>query len=123
MDEPDTQFRKWILVIDVYHLEITRIWRHCFHRVTKATIDISTLVPSCNSSSFYMAFVETTGCGLWFGTVNGFIQSCMYSYYALIPMRFSLPKWIAMMLTMLQIMQMFWSIFITVLGYYYVQIA
>lgn len=34
----------------------------------------------------------------------------MYSYYALQAMRFSLLKWISMMLTMLQIIQMFWGI-------------
>ncbi|CAD1470811.1 unnamed protein product, partial [Heterotrigona itama] len=34
----------WSLVMNIYHHEITRIRRHCFHRVPEAAIDISTLV-------------------------------------------------------------------------------
>ena len=74
--------------MDIYHDEINRIWRHCFHRVTKATIDISTLVPSVLLYT-WLSFVESAGYSMWFGMVNGFIHSCMYSYYALKAMRFS----------------------------------
>ena len=38
-------------------------------------------------------------------------------------MKFYLPKWIAIMLTTLQIVQMLWCIIITISAYYYVQIV
>ncbi|CAD1468412.1 unnamed protein product [Heterotrigona itama] len=71
----------------------------------------------------WFSFVETAGSSMWFGMINAFIHSCMYSYYALKAMRFKPPKWTAMTLTMLQITQMFWGIFITISTYYYAQIA
>ena len=43
--------------MDIYHDEINRIWRHCFHHVTNATIDIFTLVSSHNSFSLYMTLI------------------------------------------------------------------
>ncbi|KOX68696.1 Elongation of very long chain fatty acids protein 6 [Melipona quadrifasciata] len=71
----------------------------------------------------WFSYVETSGSSIWFGTVNAFIHSCMYCYYALRAMRYNPPKWIAMTLTTLQIAQMILGIIITVSIYYYVQIA
>ena len=70
----------------------------------------------------WLSFVEIIGCGSWFSLVNAFIQCCMYSYYTLKAMRFSLPKWISMILTALQIVKMFWGIII-ISAYYYVHVA
>ena len=71
----------------------------------------------------WFSYVEAAGSSMWFGVVNLFVHCCMYFYYALKAMRFNPPKRISKMLTMLQITQMFWGIFITISAYYYVQIA
>ena len=71
----------------------------------------------------WLSVMEATGSGNWFSLVNAFIHSCMYSYYALKAIRFSVPKWFSKTLTMLQIAQMFWGIVITISAYYYVHIA
>lgn len=44
--------------MDIHSDEITGIRRHCFHRVAKTTIDISTLVPSRDSFSLWMALLR-----------------------------------------------------------------
>lgn len=45
------------LVVDLCPIEASRIWRHSLHCVTKATVDFSTLVPSCNSPSLYLVLL------------------------------------------------------------------
>ena len=67
--------------------------------------------------------IEISGYSRWFTIVNSFIHSWMYSYYALKAMGFKLPKWFAMTITILQIAQMFWGIFVTISAYYYAYIA
>ncbi|KAF3425750.1 hypothetical protein E2986_12349 [Frieseomelitta varia] len=71
----------------------------------------------------WFSYVETTGSGIWFSLINTFIHSIMYSYYALKAMRFRVPKSISIILTTLQIIQMFWGIVITTSAYYYIYIA
>ena len=44
--------------------------------------------------------------GRWFITMNYTIHSLMYTYYAFKAMRFYIPKWVSMVITTLQIMQM-----------------
>lgn len=58
-----------------------------------------------------------------FTLVNIFVYSCIYSYYALKVIEFYLSKWIAITLTLLQMVQMsFWVISVIISAYYYVQI-
>ena len=71
----------------------------------------------------WLSYVETIGSGIWFSLINAFIHSNMYSYYALRAMQFRIPKCISIMLTVLQIIQMFWGMVITTSVYYYVHIA
>lgn len=45
--------------------------------------------------------------GFWFGGMNYFIHTVMYTYYALRAMGFRVPSVVAQLITMLQIIQMF----------------
>ena len=44
--------------------------------------------------------------GFWFGGINYFIHTLMYSYYALMTMGYRLPSTVAQLITVLQIVQM-----------------
>ncbi|XP_033355328.1 elongation of very long chain fatty acids protein 6-like [Bombus vosnesenskii] len=70
----------------------------------------------------WYSYGETSATGRWFTTMNLFVHSWMYSYYALKAMRFSLPKWIAITITMLQLLQMVIGCVIVFAAYYYMQI-
>lgn len=66
--------------------------------------------------------MEDAGYAKWFAFMNGFIHSCMYTFKAL---GYRPPKWIAMMITLTQLSQMFvvlWVVFYpqTITAYYYV---
>ncbi|CAD1468679.1 unnamed protein product, partial [Heterotrigona itama] len=67
----------------------------------------------------WLCFIEDTAYSRWNGTINFFIHSWMYSYYTLKAMRFNPPKWVTMTITTLQIVQMIWGCFITIIAYNY----
>ncbi|XP_050593834.1 elongation of very long chain fatty acids protein 6-like [Bombus affinis] len=69
----------------------------------------------------WLCFIETTAYARWNAVVNFFVHSWMYSYYALKATRFDPPKWIAMMITTLQTVQMIWGCFVTIMAYSYVK--
>ena len=50
--------------------------------------------------------------GVWFGTVNFFVHSIMYSYYAIKASGRNPPRWFARGITTLQLSQMFLGIFL-----------
>lgn len=54
----------------------------------------------------WIVFVENSAVGPFFGGVNVFIHSLMYTYYALQTVNIRLPKIISMILTMMQTTQM-----------------
>lgn len=58
------------------------------------------------------AYKDHTASGRWFIWMNYSVHAFMYTYYALRAMRVRLPKMAAMMVTILQIMQMVGGVFI-----------
>ena len=69
----------------------------------------------------WLSFVETIGCGSWFSKrFYTFLHVFLLCFES---KRFSLPKWISIMLTTLQIVQMFWGIIIIFSAYYYVHVT
>lgn len=69
----------------------------------------------------WYSYAETSATGRWFITMNLFVHSWMYSYYALKAMGFSPPKWIAITITTLQLMQMIVGCVIVFVAYLYRQ--
>ncbi|KAK7475834.1 hypothetical protein BaRGS_00032884, partial [Batillaria attramentaria] len=53
----------------------------------------------------------------WFMVMNYIVHSLMYTYYALRAMRFRFPKFISIVITTLQLMQMIIGVVINVLTY------
>lgn len=49
--------------------------------------------------------------GVWFGTVNYFVHAIMYSYYAVKASGRNPPKWLAKVITTVQLSQMFFGLF------------
>merc|ERR1719495_644240 len=54
----------------------------------------------------FYCFIQFTSCALWFMTMNYFVHSLMYTYFALRAMRVRVPKVVAMIITSLQLVQM-----------------
>ena len=48
----------------------------------------------------------------WFSGVNYSVHALMYSYYAGRAMKLRIPKWVNIILTTLQIMQMIWGVYL-----------
>lgn len=69
----------------------------------------------------WYSYGETSATGRWFTTMNLFVHSWMYSYYALKAMGFHPPKWIAITITTLQLMQMVVGCVIVFAAYYFMQ--
>ena len=69
----------------------------------------------------WYSYAETSATGRWFTTMNFFVHSWMYCYYGLKAMRFNPPKWIAIMITTLQLIQMIVGCVIVFAAYYYLQ--
>ncbi|OZC10553.1 GNS1/SUR4 family protein [Onchocerca flexuosa] len=61
---------------------------------------------------FFFFFQDHTASGRWFIWMNYTVHAFMYTYYALRAMRKRLPKMAAMMVTILQILQMVGGVFI-----------
>lgn len=55
----------------------------------------------------WYSFSEYTGQARWFIVMNYLVHSLMYSYYSLKAMRFRIPRGVAMIITLLQLSQMF----------------
>jgi len=70
------------------------IFLHWYHH-------IATLIYCWNS------YAEQTGTGRWFVAMNYCIHSLMYSYYAVKALRFKVPRFVMIMITGLQTLQMF----------------
>ncbi|XP_050475673.1 elongation of very long chain fatty acids protein 6-like [Bombus huntii] len=68
----------------------------------------------------WLCFIEDAPHSRWHCVINYFVHSWMYSYYALKAMRFSLPRWFAMSITMLQTLQMVWGCFTAIMAYNYI---
>lgn len=69
----------------------------------------------------WLCFIEDAPYSRWNGVINYFIHSWMYFYYTLKAMRFSLPRWFAILITTLQTLQMVWGCFITITTYNYIK--
>jgi elongation of very long chain fatty acids protein 6 len=69
----------------------------------------------------FYSYTDHTAPGRWFMVMNYTVHSVMYSYYTLKAMRFYIPKWVSMMITSLQLLQMVVGLFINVLVYQYKQ--
>jgi len=54
----------------------------------------------------FYCFSQFTSCARWFMTMNYFVHSLMYTYFALRAMRVRVPKVVAMIITSLQLVQM-----------------
>uniref|UniRef100_A0A914GWT0 Elongation of very long chain fatty acids protein n=1 Tax=Globodera rostochiensis TaxID=31243 RepID=A0A914GWT0_GLORO len=54
----------------------------------------------------WMLYKDHTASGRWFITMNYTVHAFMYSYYALRALKIRLPKWFAMLITVMQITQM-----------------
>ncbi|KAF3422692.1 hypothetical protein E2986_12049, partial [Frieseomelitta varia] len=71
----------------------------------------------------WLCYVEEAEHVKWFGLMNAIIHSCMYTYYTFKATGYRLPKWLAMMITSLQLSQMFVGTFLAMIIYYYIYIA
>lgn len=67
----------------------------------------------------YAAFsaVDYSGSARWFSLMNFTVHAFMYTYYGFRACRFRIPKWVSMMLTGLQILQMVIGCYINITGY------
>merc|ERR1719244_765224 len=63
----------------------------------------------------FYSFKEFAAPARWFMVMNFLCHSAMYSYYALKALRFRVPKGIAMVITSMQLLQMFVGCFLTYL--------
>ena len=67
----------------------------------------------------WWSFTDFTAPARWFMAMNYAVHSLMYSYYALRAMRFRLPRWVSILITSLQILQMIMGIVLNVSSYLY----
>jgi len=65
----------------------------------------------------WYSFKEFAAPARWFMVMNFLCHSAMYSYYALKALRFRVPKGIAMVITSMQLLQMFVGCFLTYLTF------
>jgi len=65
----------------------------------------------------FYSFKEFAAPARWFMVMNFLCHSAMYSYYALKALRFRVPKGIAMVITSMQLLQMFVGCFVTYSAY------
>lgn len=54
----------------------------------------------------WYSYLQHTASGRWFMTINYTVHAFMYSYYALRAMRFVIPKWVNITITLMQLIQM-----------------
>lgn len=68
----------------------------------------------------WYSYALLMGTSRWYIVMNYFVHSWMYSYYALKAMGFKPPRFIAMMVTTMQLVQMVVGFFVTGAAYYYI---
>lgn len=54
----------------------------------------------------WYSYKDYNASGRWFVTMNYFVHSLMYTYYAFRAMRFRIPKWVSQLITCSQLVQM-----------------
>lgn len=72
---------------------------HCYHHIS--------VFIYC-----WFSYAYPISTGIWFGTVNYFVHAVMYTYYAIKASGRSPPRWVARCVTILQLSQMFFGIFL-----------
>lgn len=80
------------------------IFLHWYHH-------ISTLI------YVWYSYTDHLGPGRWFMVMNYVVHSFMYTYYAFRAMRFSIPKWVSICITTMQITQMILGTTVNVWAY------
>ena len=81
------------------------LFLHWYHHITVC-------IYSC-----YMTSGVTTDVSRWFGAMNYGVHSIMYSYYTIRAAGYYVPSRVALVITLLQLAQMFIGIFINVCSY------
>ena len=76
---------------------------HCYHHVT--------VFIYC-----WFSYAYPISTGIWFGMVNYSVHAIMYAYYAVKASGRSPPRWVAKIITTIQLSQMFVGIFINYVG-------
>ena len=71
----------------------------------------------------WFLYIDEAEYAKWFAIINAIIHSFMYTYYTFKAMGYRLPKWLSIMITSIQLSQMFVGIFLAIAIYYYVRIA
>ena len=64
------------------------------------------------------SFSTSSGVGMWFACMNYSVHSLMYGYYAIKATGRQIPQWIAQVITVLQLSQMFVAIMCNAVAYY-----
>ena len=64
----------------------------------------------------WYSYAHPISTGIWFGIVNFFVHSVMYTYYAVKASGRSPPRWVAKTITVIQLSQMFVGVFINYVG-------
>ncbi|KAK7112176.1 very long chain fatty acid elongase 6-like [Littorina saxatilis] len=65
----------------------------------------------------WYSYTDHTAPGRWFMVMNYVVHSLMYSYYALRALRISIPKWISIVITSSQLLQMIVGVCINIMIY------
>lgn len=66
----------------------------------------------------FYTYHEFSACGQWFMTMNYFIHSIMYSYYALKALKLKIPSSISQLITALQLIQMIVGVYVNYESYF-----
>lgn len=66
----------------------------------------------------FFLYKDHTASGRWFIFMNYFVHAFMYSYYSLKALKIQISKWMAMFITVLQILQMIIGVVIGITTYY-----
>lgn len=69
----------------------------------------------------WFSYQDFSSTGRWFCGLNYIVHGVMYSYYAFRAMKFRIPRWISMMITLLQLSQMIIGCWINVKAWQYKQ--
>lgn len=66
---------------------------------------------------WYSTATETSS-GRWFFVMNFFVHSLMYTYYACRALQFKIPKYVSILITISQIAQMAFGIYVNLVAYF-----
>ncbi|CAF4656758.1 unnamed protein product [Rotaria sp. Silwood1] len=67
----------------------------------------------------WFSYQDYSSTGRWFCGLNYVVHAVMYSYYAFRALRFPIPRWISMIVTLLQLIQMVIGCFINIKAWEY----